>query len=70
LPPRQAANGKLFGSITNKEVAETIDKAFGTSLDKKKVSLDSEIKGFGTFTAEIKLHAGIVAKVYVNVHQE
>lgn len=70
ITAKAGANGKLFGSITNKEVAETIDRVFGTSLDKKKVSLDAEIKGFGTFTAEIRLHPGIVAKVYVNVHEE
>ena len=43
---------------------------YGEKVDKKKISLESEIKGFGTFTAEIKLHPGISAKVYVVVSEE
>ncbi|MEG1687741.1 MAG: 50S ribosomal L9 C-terminal domain-containing protein, partial [Angelakisella sp.] len=49
---------------------EAVTKQLGTEVDKRKVSLESEIKGFGTFTAEVKFHAGISAKVYALVGEE
>lgn len=69
ITAKAGANGKLFGSITSKEVADTIAQAFGVQIDKKKISLESEIKGFGTFTADVRFLAGVTAKVYVNVHE-
>lgn len=70
ITAKAGANGKLFGSITSKEVADTISAAFGVQVDKKKISLQSEIKSFGTFTADVRLLAGVTARVYVNVHEE
>ncbi|MEG1875601.1 MAG: 50S ribosomal protein L9 [Angelakisella sp.] len=70
LTAKAGVGGKLFGSITAKEVAEAVTKQLGTEVDKRKVSLESEIKGFGTFTAEVKFHAGISAKVYALVGEE
>lgn len=70
ITARAGQGGKLFGSITSKEIASEIEKAFGESVDKKKISLENDIKGFGTFTAEIKLHPGVSAKVYVVVSEE
>lgn len=60
-------SGKLFGSITSKEVAETISKQAGTEIDKRKVAIASDIKTFGTYECEVKLYAGISAKLYVLV---
>lgn len=62
-----ADGGRLFGSITSKDVAEAIAKTFSVSVDKKKVSLSSDIKTFGTYIAEVKLHSGVIAKVNVNI---
>ena len=59
--------GKLFGSVTAKEVAAELKKQFGVEVDKRKVNLVSEIKTFGTFMAEIKLYVGITANVKVEV---
>ena len=70
LSAKAGAGGKLFGSITAKEVAEAISKQLGTECDKKKVSLEAEIKAFGTFTAEVKFHTGVSAKVFVVVGEE
>ena len=67
LTAKAGAGGKLFGSITAKEVAEAIARELGAQVDKRKVVLESEIKAFGTYTAEVKLYAGISAKVYVVV---
>ena len=69
LTAKAGANGKLFGSITAKEVADSIQKQYGAEIDKRKITM-ADIKGFGTFEAEIKLYAGISAKIYVMVGEE
>lgn len=61
--------GKLFGSVTAKEVAESISRQFGVSVDKRKVSME-DIKSFGTFSAEVKVYNGVNATVYVSVGEE
>ncbi len=61
--------GRLFGSVTPKEVAEAIIKEFAIEVDKRKVSLEGDIKMFGTYTAEIRLYTGISAKVFVVVSE-
>lgn len=70
ITAKAGQGGKLFGSITSKEIAAEIEKTLGESVDKKKINLESDIKGFGTFTAEVKLHTGISAKVHVVVSEE
>lgn len=70
LTAKAGQGGKLFGSITSKEIAAEIEKEYGQKVDKKKISLESDIKGFGTYTAEVRTHPGIVAKVYVVVSEE
>ena len=60
-------NGKLFGSVTAADVAEEIKKQFGLEVDRRKVSLESEIKSFGTYNAEVKFGSGVSAKIYVLV---
>ena len=66
LNARAGENGKLFGSITSKEIAEAVSKELGVTVDKKKLSV-SDIKNFGEYTAEVKLYAGISAKITVKV---
>ena len=59
--------GKLFGSVTAKEISEEIKKQFGVDVDKRKIVLDADIKAFGTYQCEIKLYPGISAKIYAVV---
>lgn len=66
LHAKAGQNGKLFGSVTSKEVAEELKKGFGLTVDKRKITMD-DIKSYGAYTAEIKLHAGVVAKITVTV---
>ncbi len=66
LTAKAGANGKLFGSVTAKDVAEVISKQFGLTLDKRKVAVE-DIKTFGTFPVEVKLYNGISASMFVNV---
>lgn len=63
-------NGKLFGSVTAKEIADEIKKQLKVDIDKRKISLTGEIKKFGTYDAEIKLYNGVFANVFVMVGEE
>ncbi len=60
-------NGKLFGSVTNKEVAEEIVKQTGMEIDKKKVSIGYPIKMVGERTAVIKLHPKVSAEITIKI---
>lgn len=61
------ANGKLFGSVTEKEVAVKIKDKFNMTIDKKKIKLDSPIKELGIHYVNIKLHEGVIAKQKISV---
>ncbi len=63
-------SGKLFGSITPKEIVEVLKNQYGLDIDKKKISLKSEIKTFGTFECDVKLYTGIVAEMNIEVVKE
>ncbi len=59
-------NGKLFGSVTAKEVAAEIAKQFSVKVDKRKITMD-DIKNFGSYKIEVKLYTNIVAEMTVMV---
>ncbi len=63
---RAGANGKLFGSVTSKDIAEQIKKDLSLDVDKRKINVE-DIKQFGTYEAEIKVYQGISAKIFVQV---
>jgi large subunit ribosomal protein L9 len=67
---KAGVGGKLFGSVTSKEIADELKKQLDVEIDRRKISLDEDIKAFGTYTAEVKLYTGVVAKVYVMVGEE
>jgi large subunit ribosomal protein L9 len=66
LSAKAGANGKLFGSVTAKDVATAINTTFNTNIEKKKVNVE-DIKTFGTYPVEVKLYNGISASLFVNV---
>ena len=63
---KAGSGGRLFGSVTSKEIAAQIKATLGIEIDKKKMNV-ADIKNFGEYTAEIKLYQGIIAKVNVKV---
>ena len=69
IKAKAGTGGRLFGSVTAAQVAQAIEQQFGTKIDKKKVSLKSDIKAFGTYSAEIRLYTGIAATVTVEVEE-
>ncbi len=68
LTAKAGANGKLFGSVTAKDVSAVIQTDLGLDIDKRKISVE-DIKQFGTYEAEIKVYQGISAKIYVQVSE-
>jgi large subunit ribosomal protein L9 len=64
---RAGATGRLFGAITAADVAEAISAAGGPSVDRRKVELNQPIKTVGEYTAQVRLHSDLSAKVKVNV---
>jgi large subunit ribosomal protein L9 len=70
MKAKAGQGGRLFGSVTSKQVAEEIKKQYSISVDKRKVVLESDIKEFGTYKAEVKLYTGISAHIDVKVVEE
>ena len=68
LKAKGGASGRLFGSITSKEIADEINRVFSVNIEKKKLSV-ADIKNFGDYTADIKLYKGISAKINVKVEE-
>ena len=52
-------NGKIFGGVSSKEIAENLEKQYNIKVDKKKIDLKETIKTLGMFTIEIKLYEGV-----------
>lgn len=66
LTAKAGANGKLFGSVTSKEISAKLKEEFGINVDKRKITAD-DIKQFGTYEIEVKLYQGVSAKLFVMV---
>jgi len=63
-------DGKLFGSVTHKDVAEAIKNASGIEIDKKLIRIDEPIKMTGAHTIEVHLQQGVDAGVKIEVEKE
>lgn len=70
LTAKAGANGKLFGSITSKEIAKELKARYALELDKKKIVLDEDVKAYGSYPFEVKLHAGVSAKLTLKVAEQ
>lgn len=67
LEVKCGTNGKLFGSVTNKEIRNVILEQFKIDIDKKKISLVDTVKSVGEYEINIKLHPKVTAKMTLNV---
>lgn len=70
IKAKAGENGKLFGSVTSKEVVDELLKQHHIKLDKKKLSLPDGIKTLGTTIVEVKLHPGVSGQITVSVSAE
>lgn len=63
-------NGKLFGAVTNKEIAVALKEQTGLAVDKKKISLNDPIKAIGKKEVTVKLHPKVSVKLKVEIEQQ
>lgn len=59
--------GRLFGSVTNKEIADALKKQHGVEVDKRKLEVKEPIKALGNYEVHVKIHPDVVAKLQVHV---
>jgi len=67
VPARAGGNGKLFGTITNAQIADAIQRNFDVALDRHKIELKTPIKAVGTYPIEVKLGNNVTAKATIEV---
>ncbi len=66
IPVKIGAGGKLFGSVTGKDVADALKKEH-IDIDKRKISIQGEVTGTGTYEAVIKVHPEITSRIQVKI---
>ncbi|KDR96359.1 LSU ribosomal protein L9P [Peptoclostridium litorale DSM 5388] len=62
--------GRLFGSVTSKDIAEALNKKHGIKIDKRKILLDEPIKVLGATNVKIKVHPEVTAQIKVQVNEK
>ncbi len=67
---KSGKDGKTFGSVSSKEIAEALKKQHGIDVDKKKIVLDEPIRSIGSSIVKIKLHKGVTGQLTVRVREE
>ncbi|CVK18537.1 50S ribosomal protein L9 [Sporomusa sphaeroides] len=65
IPVKMGEGGRLFGSVTAKDIAEAVAQEHKLDLDKRKIELKDAIKSLGTFTVPIKLHPEVSTEIQV-----
>ena len=66
IPVKIGENGKLFGSVTGKDVADALKKE-KIDIDRRKITIKGEVTGAGEYEAVIKVHPSITSTIKVNV---
>lgn len=67
LTAESGNDGRFYGAITSKDIAEGLKAQFGIDIDKRKIALDAPIKAYGTYKIDVKLYTDIVGKLTVMV---
>jgi large subunit ribosomal protein L9 len=62
-------DGRLYGSVTAKDIAEELSRLIGAPVDKRKINMKEAIKAYGKYTVELKVHPEVIASFTVYVHQ-
>lgn len=70
LTAKSGEDGRLFGSITSKQIAEAMQKQHGVKLDKRKIELENPIRSLGYTKMPVKLHPDVTATLTVQVTEE
>lgn len=64
---KSGADGRLFGTIPSKQIAEELNKQYGIKIDKRKIHLEHNLASLGYHHVEVKLHHDVLAKINVHV---
>ena len=67
---KSGENGKIFGGVSSKEIAENLEKQYSIKIDKKKIELKETIKTLGSTTVNVKLYEGVLGKLKLDVISE
>lgn len=67
IKAQSGADGRIYGSVTSKEIAEQLKAQHGIEIDRRKINLTDPIKAFGTYLPEVKLYPEIAGKITVVV---
>lgn len=67
ITAKAGENGKLFGSVTAKDIADALKSQHGIEIDKRKIVLNGDIKTTGEITVDVKLYPQIVGKIKVSI---
>ena len=67
LKAKTGGGEKLFGSVTNKEIADAVNEQLNVNIDKRKIEIKDPIKNLGVYTVTAKLHAKVHQEFKVNV---
>ncbi len=67
IPASSGADGRLYGSVTAKDIAEHLEKDHGLTVDKRKIQLSDPIRAYGSYDLDVKLYADIVGHIHVLV---
>ena len=67
IPASSGADGRLYGSVTAKDIAEKLQKEHGITVDKRKIQLSDPIRAYGKYDLDVKLYTDVTAKVHVLV---
>ena len=67
LTAQAGGDGKLYGSVTAKDIAEALEKQFGIVVDKRKITLPDPIRAYGVYALDVKLYTDVSGKINVSV---
>jgi large subunit ribosomal protein L9 len=67
ISQKTGESGRLFGSVTNKEVAQILLEQEGIDIDRKKITMPEAIKKIGEYTAEVRLHTDVTADLKMEI---
>ena len=67
---KSGENGKIFGGVSSKEIAENLEKQYSIKIDKKKIELKETIKTLGSTTVNVKLYEGVLGELKLDVISE
>ena len=70
IPMKFGENGKAFGSVTNKEIAQAVEEQLKLDVDKRKIRLDGALKDAGAHEVPVKLHPDVTANLTVILEEE